>query len=200
MQSDDPAWPGPAAPRISASEPAAQAPEVDADEVHDSWLRGVRIVGLDLERPELVDLRLEDCDLSGVVATDHIVRRLAVSNTRLRSVMLTGGQCDDLVVDGCQTEQVSLRFSRLRRVVFRDSRLAGIDFYGVRFDHVLIEGCDLSGASFDNAVVDALRLRNCDFTGVTGGSRLRGAEVDASDLPSLAPSLATDAGIRLRDA
>jgi uncharacterized protein YjbI with pentapeptide repeats len=200
MQSDDLAWPPLAPPRITATEPASDAPGRDDDEEHDLWLGGVRIVGLDLERPELVDLRLEDCDLSGIIATGYVARRLAVRNTRLRSVMATGGQCDDLVLDGCQTEQVSFRFSRLRRVVFRNSRLTSIDFYGVHFDQVLIEGCDLSGAAFDNAVVDTLRIRDCDFTGITGAARLRGAEVDASDLPSLAPSLALDAGLRLRDA
>ena len=44
-----------------------------------------------------------------------------------------------------------------------------------------------------------LSITNCNLAGVSGAFGLKGAQLDASDLPSLAVSLAREAGIRIRD-
>ena len=168
-------------------------------DVGDLWLRGARVLELDLDRPELVDVRLEDCDVSGVLARDFIARRVELRNTRLRGVTFANGQYDDSRLEDCITSELSLRFSRLRRVVFRNCDLSGIDFYRAGFDHVTIDHCNLRRASFDGATVSCLTITDCDLSGVSGALSLRGAQLDASDLPSLAPSLAREAGIAIAD-
>jgi uncharacterized protein YjbI with pentapeptide repeats len=190
----------PAPPRLSHDEPAAEYDgDCDAD-ISDVWLRQTRVLSVDLDRPELVDIVLDDCDVSGVTVRDYIVRRLAVRGTRLRGVTLAGGQLDDGLVEDCTCHELSARFSRLRRVVFRGCDLSGADFHGVTFDHVTIEGCDLQRAAFDNATVKCLTITDCNLAGVTGAFNLRGAQLDATDLPALAISLAREAGIDIRDA
>jgi uncharacterized protein YjbI with pentapeptide repeats len=185
---------------ISAYEASTETPTDCDGDISDLWLAGARVLELDLDRPEILDVRLEDCDVSGVVATGFIARRMEVRGTRLRGVTMVKGQYDDGIIMGCTTSDLSFRFSRLRRVVFRNCDLSGADFYNVTFEHVTFDNCDLQRARFDGAIVKCLALTNCNLAAIVGVSGLKGALLDASDLPNLAQSLATDAGILIRDA
>lgn len=174
-------------------------PDCEDGDVADLWLKDARVVELDLDRPEWLDLKLEDCDLSGIVATGFVVRRAELLRTRMRGVTLVKGQIDDTWINDCVTSELSFRFSRLRHVVFRDCDLSGADFYNTTFEHVTMVDCNLQRAHFDAADVKCLSIQNCDLAGVSGTSGLRGATIDASDLAGMAISLATEIGIAVRD-
>jgi uncharacterized protein YjbI with pentapeptide repeats len=189
----------PAPPQLSRPSPTTALPECRDEDITDVWLTNARVLELDLDRPELVDVRLEDCDVSGIVADNFIARRLELKNTRLRGVTFATGQLDDGLLIDCATDEFSLRFSRIRRVVFRGCDLTGADFYRASFDHVTFENCNLQRARFDAAIVSCLRVTNCNLAGVTGAFGLKGAQLDASDLPALAVSLAREAGIDIQD-
>lgn len=189
-------------PNLEQDAPTAELPareEYDDGDIKNLWLSGTRIVGLDLDRPEFLDVRLEDCDLSGIVATGYVARRVHLHRTRIRGVTLAKGQYDDGFFEGCTTDELSFRFSRLRRVIFRDCDLSGIDFYSTTFDHVTIDSCGLQRGHFDAAVANCLAITNCDLTGVSGVSGLKGAQLDGSDLPAMSIALATELGIAVRD-
>jgi uncharacterized protein YjbI with pentapeptide repeats len=189
-----------ASPQVTAEQPATEAPTDCDEDVHDIWLQHARVLELDLDRPEITDVRLEDCDVSGIVASGAMIRRMTLTRTRLRGVTFAKGQFDDGVVRDCVTSELSFRFSKLRQVVFRACDLSGVDFYNTTFEHVTIDNCDLQRAGFDAAIVKCLAITNCNLAGVRGVSGLKGAQVDASDLPGLAQTLATEAGILIRDA
>lgn len=189
-----------APPQISAEEPTNEAPTDCEEDVRNLWLQGARVLELDLDRPEFLDLRLDDCDLSGIVASGFIARRVVLDNTRLRGVTMAKGQYDDGILRECMTSELSFRFSKLRHVVFRGCDLSGADFYNTTFEHVTIDNCDLQRARFEGAKIKCLEITNSNLVGILGVSGLKGARLDVSDLPGLAQSLATDAGILLRDA
>jgi uncharacterized protein YjbI with pentapeptide repeats len=189
-----------APPQLTAEAGTSEVPTDCEDDVHDRWLQDARVLELDLDRPEFLDVRLSDCDISGVVATGFIARRIELTRTRMRGVTFVKGQYDDGLVVGCPTSELSFRFSTLRRVVFRDCDLSGADFYNTTFDHVTIDACDLQRARFDSAVVKCLSITNCNLIGIHGVPGLKGAQLDASDLPALAIALAQEAGIVVRDA
>lgn len=189
-------------PNLSAQAPATDPADGilnDDGDVKDLWLSQSRVVGLDLDRPEFVDVRLDDCDLSGITSTAFVSRRMHMSGTRLRGVIFGNGQFEDSVIAGCTTDELSFRFTRLKRVIFRDCDLSGVDFYSATFEHVTIEGCNLQRAHFDAATVMCLTITNCQLAGVSGVTGLRGALLDASDLPAMSIALATEIGIKVRD-
>jgi uncharacterized protein YjbI with pentapeptide repeats len=181
-----------------AAEPVASL-TLDEDDASNQWVMGARVLELDLDRPEWLDLRFEECDLSGVVASDFVMRRVAFHRTRLRGVSFANGQYDDGLLEGCTTDDLSLRFTRLRNVTFHDCDLSGADFYSATFDHVTIDGCSLRGARFHSASVNCLTITGCDMTGLAGALDLKGAAIDLADLDTLAPSLAGEAGIEIAD-
>lgn len=186
-------------PNLSADAPSGDELLLDDGDASNQWLSGVRVLELDLDRPQLVDLRLDECDLSGVTATGFGMRRVAMRGTRLRGVSLAKGQYDDGLLVDCVTDELSMRFSRLRNVTFRDCDLAGADFYQATFEHVTFEGCRLRMSRFHAVTISCLRITNCDLSGLVGALDLKGAQLDIGDLPSLAPSLANEVGIELTD-
>lgn len=186
-------------PNLSATAPSSEVLVLDDGDAADQWLSGVRVLELDLDRPQLVDLRLDECDLSGISANGFGMRRVAMRGTRLRGVSLSKGQYDDGLLEDCATDELSMRFSGLRNVVFRNCDLTGADFYQATFEHVTFEGCRLRMARFHAATIKCLRITDCDLSGLAGALDLKGAVVSAADLPSLAPSLAGEAGIELSD-
>jgi uncharacterized protein YjbI with pentapeptide repeats len=156
-----------------------------------------RVVGAELDRPEIVDLSAEGCDFSGITTTGANMRRVRVASSRFRDCTFGGGVLQDAVIDECTSLRLSLRFSTLQRVIVTTSSMSELDLYGAILDHVLFRDCDLSGATFQGAVVKKLRLERCTLTGVDGALSLRGADVDLDDLITLGPSLAREAGLRL---
>jgi uncharacterized protein YjbI with pentapeptide repeats len=186
-------------PNIGASEPSGDNLALDDGDASNQWLSGVRVLELDLDRPQLVDLRLDECDLSGITATGFGMRRVAMRGTRLRGVALSKGQYDDGLLEDCTTDEFSMRFSGLRNVTFRNCDLSGADFYQASFEHVTFEGCRLRMARFHAATIKCLRITNCDMSGLAGALDLKGAVIDVDDLASLAPSLAGEVGIELTD-
>jgi uncharacterized protein YjbI with pentapeptide repeats len=171
-------------------------PGDDVDVARAVWSQQ-RVVGVELDRPEIVDLSAEGCDFSGITTTGANMRRVRVASSRFRDCTFGGGVLQDAVLDECTSLRLSLRFSTLQRVVVTTSTMTELDLYGATLDHVLFRDCDLSGATFQNVVVKKVRLERCTLTGVGGALSLRGADVDLDDLITLGPSLAREAGLRL---
>ena len=196
-----PCWKSHAAtiPQLGVAAEPVEELKLDEDDASGQWVMGARVLELDLDRPEWLDLRFEECDLSGIVASDFVMRRVAFHRTRLRGVSFANGQYDDGLLEGCTTDGLSMRFTRLRNVTFHDCDLSGADFYSATFDHVTIDACSLRTARFHAATIKCLTITGCDMTALAGALALKGAVIDLADLASLAPSLASEAGIELTD-
>ena len=189
----------------SPSEPSPSTEATDfptcADHGEDVEIHDVRIAGasaLDavvLERPELVDVVLDGCDVAGALGRSGRASRLVVRNSRLRAVTWVNGIVQDALFDNVAGTDLSFRFSTLRRVLFRDCVLPGLDLTDAAIETARFERCDLRRAVFDGAKVKKLRFEGCDLAGCTGAAALSGASVHPDDLLSLGPSRATALGL-----
>ncbi|MBV9097120.1 MAG: pentapeptide repeat-containing protein [Frankiaceae bacterium] len=188
----------PAAPDVAGVEPTdiCQPDDIDVDVSRVVWVNQ-RVLGGELDRPEIVDLSAEGCDFSGITATGANMRRIRIAASRLRDCTFGGGVLQDAVLDECTSLRLSLRFATLQRVIVTTSTMTELDLYGATLDHVLFRDCDLSGAMFRDVTVKNARFERCSFAGVHGATSLRGADVDLDDLITMGPSLAREAGLRL---
>lgn len=179
--------------------PLDRLPPVDGD--HPLDLRGAavqarRISGVELPASsEIVDLVLSDCDVSAVVAQRSRLERAEVTRCRFRAVTWAGGVLRDVVLDQVRAEDLSVRFSTLRRVVLRGCDLPGLDLTEASLERVRFERCTLRGARFDHATMSQVTLTGCDLAGASGATSLAGASMDLDDVLTLAPSLARELGI-----
>jgi uncharacterized protein YjbI with pentapeptide repeats len=146
---------------------------------------------------ELVELTLTECDVVGVLADKSRLERVSITDSRLRGTSWAGGVVRGVVLDNVTGTDVSFRFSTLRSVTIRDSRIPELDFTNVEFEQVVLQRCSLPGAVFDHARVKSLRIEACDLAGATGIINLRGASMDLEGVLSVAPDLARELGIQV---
>jgi uncharacterized protein YjbI with pentapeptide repeats len=150
------------------------------------------------ERPELVNVVLERCDVAGFLGRNGRAERVAIVGSRLRGVTWVNGMVQDVLLDGVTGEELSLRFSTLRRVTLRDCVLPGLDLTEATLDEVRLERCSLPNVQFKGAKLKSLRIEGCDLSGATGAAALAGASIHPDDLLTLAPALAEAIGMKVR--
>ena len=175
---------------------------VDADglELHDVRVVGASAALADVyERPELVNVALESCDIAGFVGRDGRGSRVLVEDSRLRGASWIAGLVQDAALERVTGSDVSFRFSTLRRVVLRECVIDRLDLSEVTLDDVRLEHCVLRGANLHRAKVSRLRIEHCDLTGCTGAEALAGASVHPDDILALGPSLADALGLTIEE-
>jgi uncharacterized protein YjbI with pentapeptide repeats len=168
----------------------------DPVDLHDRRFTGAVVASAaSTERPEIVNTVFERCDVAGFVGQHGRAERVLLTETRLRGALWSNGLVRDAQFTGVIALETSFRFSELRRVLFRDCQLPGIDFTRASFDEVRFENCDLVGATFDAARASGpLRIERCDLTNCSGVEALRGASIHPDDLMAFAPSMARALG------
>lgn len=149
------------------------------------------------EKPELVNVRLRDCDIAGFVARGGRADRLLIEAGRLRGVTWASGLLRDIELRDVVGSELCLRFSTLRRVIFRDCQLPGVDLTEAVLDDVRFERCLLRGAQLHRMQVKSLRIEGCDLSGASGVEALAGASIHPDDVLVLAPSMALALGLKL---
>lgn len=155
--------------------------------------------GVSLRRARVVGSLLADANATSLDLSDSTWREAEISGGRLGAVSLagasltgvrvrggrygfmnlSGAHLQDVVFEGCEIGSLSARSAQLRRVTFVDSTVDELDIAGATLTEV-----DLSGA----------RLRS-----LIGIESLRGAIIGESQLQDLAPLLAEQLGLQIRD-
>jgi uncharacterized protein YjbI with pentapeptide repeats len=183
-----------------ADEPTGKFPSCDDGvDLHDQRFVGAMVATVEAaQRPEIVNVALERCDIAGFVAEHGRADRVVLAESRLRGVTWANGVIRDVRFIGVTAAETSFRFSELRRVVFRDCKLPAIDFTRATFDDVRFESCELVGAIFDHARISGpVRIEHCDLTHCSGAEALAGASIHPDNLLTFAPSMAQALGFTI---
>ncbi|MCK9925614.1 pentapeptide repeat-containing protein [Frankia sp. Mgl5] len=181
---------------------AAAVSELDPDAggltgttVESIVLAGARVLGGRVTGLRLRDVVADQAVLAGIVLDGGGATRVRVTGGRVSGTVWIRGELNDVVFDQVRADGLALRACLLRRARFVNCDLSGLDMTDTRLDHVRFEDCDLSSAIFTGTQIAAAQLRGCRFDGVVGADGLAGAEVDSSDLASLAGPMAAALGI-----
>ncbi|ABW15525.1 pentapeptide repeat protein [Parafrankia sp. EAN1pec] len=181
---------------------AAAVSELDPDAggltgttVESIVLAGARVLGGRVTGLRLRDVVADQAVLAGIVLDGGGATRVRVTGGRVSGTVWIRGELNDVVFDQVRADGLALRACLLRRARFVNCDLSGLDMTDTRLDHVRFEDCDLSSAIFAGTQIAAAQLRGCRFDGVVGADGLAGAEVDSSDLASLAGPMAAALGI-----
>ena len=148
---------------------------------------------------EWADRRWVQQDLANRVLTREHVVRCRLEGCRMTGFEVPDGGLQDVALTGCQWSLGALRMTTLTRVAFTDCDLRELDLYDARLQDVAFTGCDLSRADFSRVRCARVSLRDCTLDGLRGTEGLRGVELAWADVLALAPSLAADAGLVVRE-
>jgi len=164
---------------IAGDVTAAAATDV---EILGSLFRAARLTGIELPGVTLRDCRFENCELSGAVLDAARLVRVEFVDCRLSGAVLSDARLDDVRIVDCRCDGLLLRMSTLKRSEFLRCDLTNAEFYESDLQHVSLVDSDLSHADFTRARFDQVRLHGSVLADLRGGTALRGAIIDTSQI------------------
>ncbi len=111
---------------------------------------------------------------------DSELRSSRIADCRIGFLNLSGASLLDVVVTSCHIDELDLTEAVLNRVRLEDCRIGTLRLRGARLSDVDLRGLDVAGL---NEIDDA--------------TALRGATIEPSQLPLLAPALAAGLGLHV---
>lgn len=180
--------------RIDPEELAGERELAEVELAPDTALGGAKLRGL-----RLTDVRAERLDVAGGDWRGAGLLRVELHEARLTGLDLGEAHLREVRFVGCKLDYANFRHSAVECVSFEDCVLAQADFQGARLDSSRFERCQLGGADFTKATLARVDLRGSELAGLAGSLLgLRGAIVDSLQLMDLAPQLAAEMGIQVK--
>ena len=160
-------------------------------ELSGSRLTRCRLGGSELDKPILVDVVLDHCDLANARWSDAAVTRMRVTSSRLTGFAGPGLSLQHVTVRDSVLDFSSFRFAKFVKVEFTDCRLQNADFVSADLSGTVFRRCDLTTAEFSQAKARGAIFADCTWEGTRGIGSLSGATIaNASPIDTLAVTAA----------
>jgi uncharacterized protein YjbI with pentapeptide repeats len=163
-----------------------------ADDVLFEQVNGkkVRLDQTHLTLAQLLDVRLETCDLAAIAWVKAHLQRVALVGSRLLGATFTDCELADVLFEQSNLELARFWGSTLRSVHFERCLLRQASFEGVDLSGVVFRDCDLTEADLRGARMLGTDLRGSTLSGVQVNPQdLRGAIIDPTQTIHLAALL-----------
>jgi uncharacterized protein YjbI with pentapeptide repeats len=147
-----------------------QAPDFASDE-----LETIEVDGLDA-RFELEDVRVCSASLVKVDAGSGRVKRAHLKDVDLGESKLRGVELVDVVGERIDAANGDWGGAQLRRTLFSDARLIGLNLAEARIKEVGFKGCKLDYANFRHSEIEQVSFEDC----VLNGADFQGASIKAT--------------------
>lgn len=169
-------------------------------EVAGSRLANVRLTGRHFDHLRMVDVMIEDCELSGVTIADGHFTRVELRRCRLSGLVASTLKAHHVRLVDCRADGATFRMTAWDHAELTDVDLRDVDFYGSNLTGVRLLGCDLTGADFSKARMEGAALHGSTLDGVRGGDSLRGVVIGADQILPLALPVFAALGVVVDDA
>lgn len=146
-----------------------------------------RLGELRLTLAQLLDVRMEGCDLAGGVWEKPHLHRVEFDGCRAIGLTLSNATLDEVRWRRCNGEHMRIWSSSLRATRFEECVLRGASFVESDLAGAVFRRCDLSGADLRGARLGGADLRGSNLAGAQIGiAEIRGAIVDPAQAVHLA--------------
>lgn len=174
---------------------------VQADSVSFDETRLERAIFTDarLQRLSFRDSLLTSCDFSMVRSAHGSWHRVVIQKGRMTGWDTSASVLQDVHFKHCKLDLINMRFSKLTRVLFEDCVLTGADFSNATLVQVVFDGCQLDQAEFSQVSLEKVDMRGSELIGLRGWRFLKGAIIDDVQLQSIAPYLAAEIGLQVKE-
>jgi uncharacterized protein YjbI with pentapeptide repeats len=168
-------------------------------ELSASRLANVRLTGRRFDHLRLVDVLVEDCELSGVTLTDSHFTRVELRRCRLSGLVASTLRARHVRFSECRADGAMFRMTTWDHAELDDVDLRDADFYAAALTGVRMTGCDLTGADLSKATMAGTRLHGSTLEGIRGADSLRGAVIGPDQVLPVAFSVLATLGIVVED-
>jgi uncharacterized protein YjbI with pentapeptide repeats len=155
--------------------------------------------GSELHRLRLIDVVVENTDLSGADLDEASFNRVHFRDCRMSAVILTRCKLTDVIVIDCRLDQVNLRMSEAKFVTFEDVDLSEGDFYGAVLENTRFFDCNLTGSEFSKASMEDVRFHGSNLLDLKGGQYLGGSTIETGQVLSVALGVLSALNIQVDD-
>ena len=154
---------------------------------------------LSMRRARIVETLLADVHGASVDLADSVWRDSGISGSRLGAVSLAGATWTGVHVRGSKLGFVNLSGARIEDVVFEGCEIGGLDVRSAELRSVAFVDCTLDELTVAGATLSKVDLSGARLRSLIGVESLRGAIVSQAQLHDLAPLLAAELGLEVRD-
>lgn len=164
------------------------------------WLDRCGLDGVSMRRARISECRLDELRAASLDLADSVWRDTLVTVGRIGALLSTGGSWTSVRVRGGRLDLVDLSGAKVTAVAFEGCLIGELDLGTVEARDLTLEACEIELLDVTGA-----RLIRTDLTGasigtVRGVEGLRGATVTPEQLIDLAPVMAAQLGIKVREA
>ena len=155
--------------------------------------------GLSMRRARLVDCLLADVHGASVDFSDSTWRDSEIAGGRLGALTLPGATWTDIRVRGVKLGFVNLAGARIEDVVFEECEIGSLDAGSANLRSVAFVDCALQELNVVEATLSKVDLSGARLKTLVGVESLRGAIIGRDQLLDLAPLLAAQLGVEVRE-
>jgi uncharacterized protein YjbI with pentapeptide repeats len=168
-------------------------------EIVGSRLSGMSFTGAEHHRVRLLDVVLEDCELSGATLSQASFTRVEFVNCRMSGFVASDLNARDVRWSGCKLDGSNFRNATLDRCAWEDCIMQDADFYGATLEKSGLHRCDLARAEFSKAKCSDVSLHRSTLQDLRGALALRGCTIGSDQVWDVSMSLLAAVGITVND-
>ncbi len=168
-------------------------------ELSASRLAHVRLTGRQFDRLRLVDVLLEDCELSAVTLAGAHLTRVEFRRCRLSGLVGSTLKARHVRFTDCKADGATFRMTTWDSAEFRSVDLRDADFHASTLTKVRFLDCDLSGADVSKVKMAGTALHGSTVENIRGADSLGGAVIGSDQVLPLAFPVFAALGIVVDD-
>jgi uncharacterized protein YjbI with pentapeptide repeats len=154
--------------------------------------------GLSLRRVRFIGCQLAGLFGASVDFADSTWRDSELIGGRLGAVILAGATWKDIRVHGMKLGFLNLANARLEDVAFEECEIGSLDVGAAQVKSVSFVDCSIAEMTVSEATLSKVDLSRARLRTIIGVDNLRGAIVSHQQLLDLAPQLAAQLGLEVR--
>ncbi len=159
--------------------------------------KNTRLLQSTFEKIDMVDVHVENCDLSNTSFMGGSLHRVTFKNCKLLGSDFTKAYLKNVSFENCILNLSSFIEPKLSQVVFDHSSLQSANFYECRLHMVAFRQCELNDIDLTQTSLDGVDISTCSFEQINldTAENLKGCTVS----PEQAIVFATMLGLKIRD-
>jgi uncharacterized protein YjbI with pentapeptide repeats len=167
--------------------------------IQETILEKVLFTEAKLEKLSLMDVELLACDLSAATCLESSFIRTHFVGGRMTGIDLSRSTLKDVVFEDCKLDMTNFRFSKLTRVRFINCVMSEADFQVAELTDITFEGSELDKVEFGQCKLKNVDARSSQLFDIRGWQSLKGLTIDSTQLASIAPQLAMELGLIVKE-
>ena len=168
-------------------------------ELSSSRLANVRLTGRRFDHLRLVDVLIEDSELSGVTLTGAHFTRVEFRRCRMSGLVASTLKARHVRFTECRADGATFRMTSWDSAEFLHVDLRDADFHAATLTGVRLLGCDLTGADLSQATMAGTALHGSTVENVRGADALRGVVIGSDQVVPMAFPVFAAMGIVVDD-